>query len=255
MEGLKPPQQLCMDSGNLAKSWKTWREEFLLYSDLTVDDDEKKTVKLFSYLVGESGRELLDTLMGETAKSDWKMKDIIDKMDAHCNPSANETVERYRFFSRNQGSSEAIDCYVTDLKVLSKTCNFGTSRDSLIRDRIVCGGNNVSMRERLLREKTLTLDTCIQLCRASELSRENVKTISGPKVEEVHAIQRPGHYNNQRIKWTANFVANHMREASRNAQHTVRRAKSVAKRIILQLNVKPVSNQEKGNRERNKCTM
>ena len=205
MEGLKPPQQLCMDSGNLAKSWKTWREEFLLYSDLTVDDDEKKTVKLFSYLVGESGRELLDTLMGETAKSDWKMKDIIDKMDAHCNPSANETVERYRFFSRNQGSSEAIDCYVTDLKVLSKTCNFGTSRDSLIRDRIVCGGNNVSMRERLLREKTLTLDTCIQLCRASELSRENVKTISGPKVEEVHAIQRPGHYQQPADKVDCKF--------------------------------------------------
>ena len=64
-----------------------------------------------------------------------------------------------------------------------------------------------------------------------------------------------GTTNNQRIKWTANFVANHMREACRNAQHTVRRAKSVAKRIILQLNVKPVSNQEKGNRERNKCTM
>ena len=65
---------------------------------------------------------------------------------------------------------------------------------SLIQDRIVCGSSNARMRERLLREKTMTLDTCIQLCRASELSRKNVKTISGPKVEEVHAIQRPGRY-------------------------------------------------------------
>ncbi|KAK5853431.1 hypothetical protein PBY51_007214 [Eleginops maclovinus] len=177
----------------------------MLYADLTVDDDEKKTVKLFSYLIGESGRELLDTLMGETAKADWKMKDVLDKMEAYCNPSVNETVERYRFFSRNQGSSEPIDCYVTDLRVLAKTCNFGTLRDSLIRDRIVCGINNVSMRERLLREKTMTLDTCIQLCRAAELSRENVKTISGPKVEEVHAIQRPGHFKHQADKVDCTF--------------------------------------------------
>ncbi|KAJ8369479.1 hypothetical protein SKAU_G00095070 [Synaphobranchus kaupii] len=45
------------------------------------------------------------------------------------------------------------------------------------------------MRERLLREKKLTLDMCVQLCRAAELSRENIKVISGPMVEEVHALQ------------------------------------------------------------------
>ena len=80
----------------------------MLYVDLTVDDDddEKTKVKLFSYLVGESGRELLDTLMGEAAKETWKIRDIVAAFDAHCNPSVNETVERYRFFSRNQGSSE-----------------------------------------------------------------------------------------------------------------------------------------------------
>lgn len=35
----------------------------------------------------------------------------------------------------------------------------------------------------------MTLDTCVQLCRAAELSRENIKAISGPMVEEVHALQ------------------------------------------------------------------
>ena len=50
------------------------------------------------------------------------------------------------------------------------------------------------MRERLLHERKLTLDSCIQLCRAAELSRENVKTISGVKVEEVHAVQGPSHH-------------------------------------------------------------
>lgn len=34
--------------------------------------DDKQKVKLFSYLVGKSGRELLDTLMGDTSKDAWK---------------------------------------------------------------------------------------------------------------------------------------------------------------------------------------
>lgn len=140
--------------------------------------DDTQKVKLFCYLVGECGRELLDTLMGDTNRDAWKIEDIIKKFDEHCNPSMNETVEHYRFFTRNQGNNENIDSYVTELRLLTKTCNFGTLRDSLIRDRIVCGGNNSCMRERLLREKNLTFDTCLQLCRATELSRENVKTIT-----------------------------------------------------------------------------
>ncbi len=50
-----------------------------------------------------------------------------------------------------------IDKYVTDLKVLADTCNFGSARDSLIRDRIVCGILNSQVREHLLRESDLTL--------------------------------------------------------------------------------------------------
>lgn len=48
------------------------------YVDSTVaTDDEKKILKLFSYLFGESGREPLDTLMGDVAKYAWKGDDII----------------------------------------------------------------------------------------------------------------------------------------------------------------------------------
>lgn len=148
-DSIKPPQTLCLDSSNLSKTWTNWRDEFDLYVDLAMAEaDDKQKVKLFSYRVCESGRELLDILMGDTAKDAWKIEDIITKFDDHCNPSVNEIVERYRLFTRNQGVSENIDSYVTELRLLAKTCNFGTLRDSLIRDRIVCGGNNTFMRER-----------------------------------------------------------------------------------------------------------
>ncbi|XP_056456784.1 ETS-related transcription factor Elf-1 isoform X1 [Gadus chalcogrammus] len=187
MDGLKPPWTLCLDSAlHFSRTWENWRDQFVLYVDSTMTTEEDMAkVKLFSCLIGESGRELLDTLMGVTDKEAWTMDDIINTFDEHYNPGANETMERYRFFSKNQGASETIDSYVTELKVLARKCNFGALRDSLIRDRIVCGSHNTGMRDRLLRQKKMTLDTCVRLCRAAELPRENVEV----KVEEVHAMQ------------------------------------------------------------------
>ncbi|KAL7857277.1 hypothetical protein SRHO_G00161760 [Serrasalmus rhombeus] len=190
MEGLVPPSALNLDSDNLAKSWKAWKEEFTLYLELAMPGAEETTrVKLFYYLIGEKGRELCNTLSGDDAEARKTVSKMIELFDGHCNPKVNETVERYRFFVRNQGQDESVDKYVTDLKALASTCNFGQIKESLIRDRIVCGTNDAALKERLLREDKLTLDKCVQLCRATELSRENRRTLEGRTVEEVHMVK------------------------------------------------------------------
>uniref|UniRef100_A0A3P9JTB0 ribonuclease H n=1 Tax=Oryzias latipes TaxID=8090 RepID=A0A3P9JTB0_ORYLA len=189
MDGLKPPAQWSMDAANLPKAWKTWKEEFTLYTELALPDTEEKAgVKLFYYLIGERGRELCGTLIG--AESRVTVSGLMAKIDEHCNPKVNETVERYRFFARNQALGENIDKYVTDLRMLASTCNFGQLRDSLIRDRIVCGTSSSSWRERLLREENLTLDKCLDICRAMEISREYNKTITGQTLEELHVVRQ-----------------------------------------------------------------
>ncbi|KAK7901627.1 hypothetical protein WMY93_018396 [Mugilogobius chulae] len=105
MDGLKPPPTLGLDSLNLAKTWKSWKEEFTLYTDLTMPDAEEATkVKLFIYLLGERGRELLNTLSsGEASVSARRtVSSMMALIDGHCNPKLNETVERYKFFVRDQ---------------------------------------------------------------------------------------------------------------------------------------------------------
>lgn len=191
MEGLKPPGTLALDSANIAKTWRSWKEEFELYMDLTMPTaDETTKVKLFSYLIGEKGRELWTTLASTSPSAKTTVSFMMKQFDEYCNPQANETVERYRFFTRNQGLDENVNTYVTDLKVLASTCNFGCIKDSLIRDRVVCGTNSSALRERLLREEKLTLESCLNICRATELSRENSKTLQGQTVEEVHALKQ-----------------------------------------------------------------
>lgn len=64
--------------------------------------------------------------------------------------------------------------FITELKKLSKDCNFGTLRDSLIQDGVVCG----MMRKYLLRETNLDLAKCIAICKARELTDAQSKCIS-----------------------------------------------------------------------------
>ncbi|KAL7880086.1 hypothetical protein SRHO_G00023400 [Serrasalmus rhombeus] len=115
MEGLVPPSALNLDFDNLAKSWKSWKEEFTLYLELAMPGAEETTrVKLFYYLIGEKGRELCNTLSGDDAEARKTVSKMIELFDGHCNPKLNETVERYRFFVRNQGQDESIDKLVNN---------------------------------------------------------------------------------------------------------------------------------------------
>ena len=99
---LKPPSNL--DFGNpseLPHAWKRWKEEITLYMDLAMDRREEKTkVKLFLYTIGNQGREIYDTLPFSRGPTERSLKDVIDAFETHCNPKKNETVERYKFFTR-----------------------------------------------------------------------------------------------------------------------------------------------------------
>ena len=156
---------------------KKWREEITLYLDLAAKTDEKeRKVKLFLYLIGSKGRQIYGTMQFETEEKD-RTPELIQSFGEYCDPKKNETVERHKFFTRNQESGETFDKYLTELRLLEKTCDFRTLADSLLRDIIVCGLSSSTLRERLLREPYLNLRQCIDTCRASELSKELNKSL------------------------------------------------------------------------------
>ncbi len=108
-----------------------------------------------------------------------------------CNPETNVTMERHSFNTRNQKPGETIEAYVSTLRNKAKTCNFGALTDELIRDRLVCGIDNDSVRRGLLRESDLTLAKAIKICQISELTEQHTKVLAAPRngptsVDTVH---------------------------------------------------------------------
>lgn len=107
-------------------------------------------------------------------------------------------LETYCFFTQNQDLEERIDNYSTELRTLASTCHFGNITVSLIGDRISCGTSDPKLRQRLLREADLTLEKCLEISRAGEISKKRSKTITGADARYEVNLREPKRCNKDR---------------------------------------------------------
>ena len=173
MSKLNPPKELRFD-GNLSQNWERWKKEFQFYMTATESNDKDEDVKTSRLLtaIGERAREIYYTFTFADAADAMKLEPVIAKFDEYMNPKKNIPYLRYKFFSYNQIEGQSIDDYVTELKLKSSHCEFGTLKASLIRDRIVAGVKEKKVQERLLREPELTLEKAIDICRAADETKK-----------------------------------------------------------------------------------
>ncbi|XP_075539321.1 uncharacterized protein LOC142574008 [Dermacentor variabilis] len=115
--------------------------------------------------------------------------EALDILQKHFSPSPNEIVQSYKF-SRNQMPGEAVRDFLVAIRQLADTCNFGTSLDSMLRDRIVCGMQDNSVSRQLLSKASLTRSEAEEIALAVEMAEGNVKTLkTAPEDEGVHMLR------------------------------------------------------------------
>ena len=104
--------------------------------------------------------------------------------DLHTISEVNETYERYIFNCRNLKPDESIDAYVA-----AHFCD--CLKDTLLRDRIVFGIQSQPTRKRLLQDRKLTLQKCIDICRSVEAASSQLKNIANDSpIESVKALSQ-----------------------------------------------------------------
>ena len=179
MADIRQPDELVLLTGNIAENWRKFRQEFELYMIASGHDGkpEKQKVALLLHVARKQAIDVFNTFaLTEEQKADYDV--VVQRFEIYCSPKTNETYERYMFNSRKQFQGEAVEQFVTELKIRAQSCNFGDLRDSMIRDRLVLGITSQRVRERLLREEDLTLGKAVQICQAAEISERQIQTIA-----------------------------------------------------------------------------
>ena len=84
--------------------------------------------------------------------------------------------------------------YLTALRQLAATCEYGNLQDEFLRDKIGCGSNDDGLRKRLLQETKLDLSKCIAMCKAAEISEQQLSQFKQENLHQVKDLHMLKHY-------------------------------------------------------------
>ena len=110
-------------------------------------------------------------------------------MQKHHDTKPSVIVQRYRFNSRNHRAGEPVAKYIAELRHLSQHCEFGSTLNEMLRDRLVCGVEEPKIQRRLLAEPDLSFDKAFELALVSESADKNAKDLQPTASPTVNQVQ------------------------------------------------------------------
>ena len=129
--------------------------------------------------------------MGSAAEINAKsFEELVDTLKQHYDPTPSAIIQRYKFNSRNRNDTETILQFLAARRSLAEYCNYGTTPEDMLRDRLVCGIiPNEQIQKLLLAEKDLTFAKAKELAESMEVAAidsQQIQEKSETPVQGVH---------------------------------------------------------------------
>ena len=185
--------------GNMADNWKYFKKSWNNYKLATGLDKKDKAVVLAT-LYTVLGREANQIAENLEVADPADPESLIEALSNYFEPQKNTIFERYLFNTTVQEDNETIDQYLNRLRKLAATCDYGYLTSQIIRDRLVIGVSDQGIRSRLLREKTLTLDSAVDIVRAAERSKNQLKQMDRHGESPIHSVGKRANYNKKKFE-------------------------------------------------------
>ena len=106
--------------------------------------------------VGGQTYQIIMNLFAPTKQTEVTFAKIAAAVQKHVQPRPSIIIQRFNFHSGGRRRGENISTYVAELRKLSEHCNFGTTLNDMLRNRLVCGVGDQRIQRRLLAEPDLT---------------------------------------------------------------------------------------------------
>lgn len=187
-----------MTPGEPTIPWKKWKNVFTHYARVCgVSLSAERKMSLLLHCLGSEGQEIFEHLpdLPSTESNDLNDYEIcLRKLDLHFLPKISTVLERHHFGRRMQRSGESIEDYITALRKLASTCNFGDNYEERLRDQFMLGCSLDKAKEACWEKDNPSFADVVKIAKScehtkkcvAELKKENGVTSKEEKVEVVN---------------------------------------------------------------------
>ena len=170
------------------ENWINYVERLELFFTANDIDDATKKKAIFLSASGSETYALCRNLCAPANPSAKSYDELKTLLKNHLQPTPNPIAERFKFNTRYKQVNENVSQYVAALRQLTEHCDYGTTVETMLRDRLVCGINDSRIQKRLLSEgSALTYTRALELSLSLEAAEKNSTAIQGftntPKTE------------------------------------------------------------------------
>ena len=166
-----------VDEYNETEEWRHYIERVNHFFEANEITDLAKKRSIFLVSVGAKTYKLIRSLVAPADPKDKSYEELAKLVQDHYMPKPSAIVERFKFNTRSQQPGENIAMFLAELRHLTEHCEFGTTLDEMLRDRLVCGVRDIRIQRRLLAEPKLTLKRSLDLALAIEAAEKDVSEI------------------------------------------------------------------------------
>ncbi|KAL0818948.1 hypothetical protein ABMA28_008247 [Loxostege sticticalis] len=174
-----------LETGN----WNSYCERLDMHFVANNVAEEKKLPTLIS-IIGESGYELMVNVCSPIKPHKKNYEEVVKLMTEHLQPKPSILAARYIFRQRMQRLGESVTQYVSELKRLSRPCDFKDTLNENLRDQFVCGIRSETIRQRLFAEENLDWTNATKLANIIESAARDASVVFSEETDNRDAGSR-----------------------------------------------------------------
>ena len=149
----------------------------LMFKSILKDTNDEEKVSYILLWSGEKGLDMYNSWTFTKEDDRKKPAVIFEKFEDQLEPKTSHRIRRYTLQAMRQEPDEPVDDFISRIENLAAKCQFcdNAEVEDRVLDQLIWGSKNPDVEKSLIiRDKTLTLATAVEIARSHEATSKQV---------------------------------------------------------------------------------
>ena len=178
--------------------YQIWKEKVeLIFSSALEESSAKQKVSYLRYWMGEEGIPLVKkwTALGKldftnseegSLLSGYVLQNYWNLLDAEFRPKGNKLLSVIELWTRSKQGSKTLNEWLTYIHNLVESCDYGNSRERIIRDVLIIGCNSDKAKDKIVRQgEKIKLQEVIEILQLEDSTGQTLSEMTST-MQKIH---------------------------------------------------------------------